>query len=220
MLKAIVFSYILLFVLASPLIAKNSGSGSSSSTPTFQQRINRGEKDGSLIEAEAKLLNQKQNQLRNYREKINKDGEVTAEEAAKLKELRDAQRKRIRDERNDAQMQHEERFSNFITRIQNGVKEGHLTQAEGIALTQELERAQEYYKASIRDDGKLDKAERERLGNIMNPLHKEIREEREDAQRIPVGRELSGEFFCGNLNEEECLELQELQAKHRESLKK
>jgi len=174
------------------------------------QKIERGLKSGALTQKEYDELKAQQKDIREFRDKMNKDGEVTAEERAEMKALRSEQRKDIREELTDNQFRPQMLLESFSNRIQNGIRTGTLTNAEVTQLNKLVDEATAYYQNALKDDGKLDAEEREGLGALMNSTRIEIRDEKEDLQI----RNLTADE-CGALTPEQCAEWRQLRDKRR-----
>ncbi len=217
MLRVSRFIFLILATATSYTEARSYASSSSSASEENKnktplgKRIENGYRSGALTQKEYDELKDKQKEIREFREKMNKDGEVTAEERAEMKKLRDEQRKDIREEMTDNQFRPQMMLDSFTRRIQNGIKTGTLTNAEVTQLNKVVEEATAYYQNALKDDGKLDAEEREGLGALMNSTRIEIRDERQDLQI----RELSAEE-CGALTPEQCAEWRQLRDKRRE----
>lgn len=76
-------------------------------------------------------------------------------------------------------------------RIRAGRRAGELTWFEAQKLRQEQRRIARLQREALADDGRIDRAEFQRINRAQNESARHIREEREDAQR-PWWRKLSG----------------------------
>lgn len=192
-------------------------SSSSSSEPANQKdkvplgkRIETGYRSGALTQKEYDELKAQQKEMREFRDKAKKDGEMTAEERAQLREMRDELRKNLGQELNDKQLRPQLMLDSFARRIQSGIRSGTLTPAEVAQLNKVVEEAKAYYEKALKDDGKIDAEEREGLGVLMNSVRVDIGKEMYDTQMTKLAPD-----DCGALTPEQCDEWRKLRDKRR-----
>ncbi len=158
-----------------------------------QQRIEEGLKSGQLTTKEAARLEREQARISRTEKKALRDGTLDASEKARIANLQNQASRDIKAEKNDAaqgnpnsvssqRMQADvQRNVNQQQRIENGIKDGSLTNQE----VAKLERGQakvEHREAAAGRNGHINAAEQGRIQNAENRQSKRVHHQRHDGQ--------------------------------------